>query len=973
MATDTSTQQPDTSSNPNTPSVPPMSMEAFAAGVKTRIPQLSAVPDDMVVKRVLELHPELSQHVVIGEPRRAVKRDRNPTLEQSMFKFFENHPTMRENLPYLTESLLGAGKGSQIPEAKNPVPRMLRGIPAMLNPIPQEEEEEHVMEVGIPPQAYRLAKSMVQQLGQIREDAWNSFDWKAIIKNAIEGPGKHKAVIQFKEGSGGGPQFAHAVAELATLMYMTLHGSGKTEEAAASAGQTSRNLRSGVQLRAQESVGTGASLAEETANKAVEGTEKYNADELARYEAEKGKHEAATSAAQQHNADIDEKFKTKVERLNQDYDQKIADVRKTHADNVKVRDQKVADLQAQHKAAVEYARKDWVQDAKELRGKEREQAKIEGKRTAIEAGKKKLTERLMDNVRETHAKVRKSLDNRWGQLKEDIGKDATVKVVDDTPEIPDEGAEEVTPRAPSIIKSIESGRAMLAGVPADLKIFNDIIKEITEKDVAEGEGGKAERVPKSTIPFDDARTQFSALGEKAYSASGIQRKALFEVYNAYDRALNETANAAGQGAAYKALKRDWSNYMHDWHDMSQMKYGRVVGEKGGGAAKVVPGSPLARAMRATLPQDLQDLALGRYSDPLLAVMARYRAYGASPELMGMMRKLERDEAALPKTKPVSGLETRTYPGAGPTAGIRVPARPDLPAPKAEPAAVPPPTEEVGALEADRAKKLERATQDKPEHVPLPDEPRLPDIHERPSMDQIVDNLRKAKAERLKKHTREESTITRHDLTMLGVAAAAAKYFTGHLSYAATYLGIRFGWNWILNTAEGKQFLLKVTPKDMEVMNDIYKRLPAEKVEAQNGIMAGIIDSMNKGQPVPPPQTFEKFLTKEQTQQLMKILADRKAKGVQTPIVKPEPNTPPSGSTGATPPSPKAAEIGVDAMQQASVSALQDYFNDKISIGDYKERLRKSFMNASEEKLDELARKAEQFKADRERIRKSAQR
>ena len=211
MATDTSTQQPDTSSNPNTPSVPPMSMEAFAAGVKTRIPQSSAVPDDMVVKRVLELHPELSQHVVIGEPRKALKRDRTPTADQSIQKFFENHPILRE-------SLLGTGLAAGIPESKHPVKDIGKGVLAMANPVPQDQAETEAFAAGIPPQAYRLAKSMVQQTGQFSKEAWDSVDWKATWENAKAGPSKtHNTLLQFKEGSGGGPQFAHAVAGLATM------------------------------------------------------------------------------------------------------------------------------------------------------------------------------------------------------------------------------------------------------------------------------------------------------------------------------------------------------------------------------------------------------------------------------------------------------------------------------------------------------------------------------------------------------------------------------------------------------------------------------------------------------------------------------------------------------------------------------------------------------------------------------------
>src|SRR5208282_550378 len=187
-------------------------------------------------------------------------------------------------------------------------------------------------------------------------------------------------------------------------------------------------------------------------------------------------------------------------------------------------------------------------------------------------------------------------------------------------------------KAPSIYQSIEQSRAMLAGVPADLKIFNDLVKEITEKgEQVETESGDLQNVPKESIPFDDARTQFSAVGEKAYAADGNLRRVLFNVYEAYDKALSATAVEAGQGKVYAALKNDWKRYMQDWHDMRSMATG---------------GSPLARLYRTV---DLPVVAanvLGKFGDRLFDTFARYRTLGADPALLGTVRRLSKEEQAV---------------------------------------------------------------------------------------------------------------------------------------------------------------------------------------------------------------------------------------------------------------------------------------------------------------------------------------
>ncbi|HXN71566.1 MAG TPA: hypothetical protein VN861_03320 [Candidatus Acidoferrales bacterium] len=277
------------------------------------------------------------------------------------------------------------------------------------------------------------------------------------------------------------------------------------------------------------------------------------------------------------------------------------------------------------------AKTEFTDKLSEHRAGKVEASRIETQHEGLKRAQAAAAEKAIENAKSTHKAVRSALDQRWNGLREKVGVDAPVE-------------------APPLYSAVESGRAMLAGVPADLKIFNDIVKEVTEKgEKVENERGELQGVPKQSIPFDDARTQYSVIGEKAYAADGIVRKALFQLYDAYDKALNVTANKAGAGADYTALKRDWKSYMQDWHDMS----GQATG-----------GSPLARLYRAN-PTDVdvaKGIASGKFGNRLLQTMGKYRKFGADPELAQSMRKYVAVEKALPNKVKVPPKPEYTSPG-----------------------------------------------------------------------------------------------------------------------------------------------------------------------------------------------------------------------------------------------------------------------------------------------------------------------
>ena len=657
---------------PDKVSTAPLSIPDFATKIRKRDARLTPdlVDDATLVRKVLERKPELAKYVQSSVPRKSLKRDRTPSVDQQTQKFFENHPVVRE-------SALGAFSGLGIPETQHPVWDMLKGVKDTVTNPPTMPDEKAFAAAGGGPMlpVYRMAKGLVQQTYGFGQEAFDSVDWQSALKN--------KKLPEFKEGSGGGPQFAHGLAGMATMIASVLTGGKKVPEAGEAvvrAGEKVAKVPESVTVTAQRSAETGPALAKKVASKTIE----------------------------ERAAAIDQDVK---------------------------------------------ARQAWVQKAHESKNMAREQAKVAARKEALEHAQKSYADLIKDNVKQAHDTVRGILNDRWSKLREAVGVDRGVQ-------------------APGIYQSIEQSRGMLAGVPADLKIFNDLIKEITEKgEQVETEAGDLQRVPKESIPFDDARTQFSAVGEKAYTAEGNLRRALFNVYEAYDQALSKTATEAGQGKVYAGLKADWKSYMQDWHDMRSMATG---------------GSPLARVYRAVDRPVVAANVLGKFSDRLVATLARYKKYGAEPNLMAKFRNLAQEEKSLPK--------------------VKVPAMP------------------------------ERITEAPPHPV---------------TVDQLVEDLKKAKVEGAEKTAESMKKVSSHEGTLgligaYGVGGSLLGLSGAHMWYAIPYTIVKAGKMFFAHSDAARSWLSKVTPQDIAAIKEVMAKAPEHAVDIQQGIADGLVEKAKRG-------------------------------------------------------------------------------------------------------------------------------
>ena len=646
MADDSTNAQvkPDTLPN-QSPAL--LTIPQLAYGIKQRIPELQSLPDAAVARRALETHPELIHSIRTFEPRGRMREQQAPS----------GSPPETE-----IKTILGNKQFKDLSASEK-----ARVLALGFRAYAQREQYKAADSTGWLSRATHWVKSLMGETGGLAISATGAMAEPKTAATAATGiidPAIPATIFaaqgglalpgQIKEARAH-PTPENVQAPLATGGMVAAGTAGAVEGAQRVGPAVTEKVSTGARIVSQEIAGAGRERVQgEIREHGVRVQEREAAHEAEVRRVAESNAEAANAHSKEvervasENAEATAAYREKLADSIAEHDAKVEAIKKQYANDVAARERKIAELNAQHADKVAKARAEWVQKAYESKQAGRELAKVEARREALKHGQDAYTKLVDENVKATHKAVRGALDERWNGLREKVGVDAPVK-------------------APPLYDAVEKGRAMLAGVPADLKIFNDIVKEITEKgEKVETEEGELRSVPKESIPFDDARTQFSAIGEKAYAAEGNLRRALFTLYDAYDKGLNATADAAGAGKEYGALKGDWKNYMQDWHDMRSQATG---------------GSPLARLYRAVDDPIVAAQVVGKFGDRLLETFARYDKYGAAPTLMSKLRNLNAVAKSLPKVK------VPAMPGK-----LETPAAPKLPGEVEPPEMVAPPKE-----------------------------------------------------------------------------------------------------------------------------------------------------------------------------------------------------------------------------------------------------------------------------------------
>src|SRR6266481_2442285 len=255
-------------------------------------------------------------------------------------------------------------------------------------------------------------------------------------------------------------------------------------------------------------------------------------------------------------------------------------------------------------------RAQWAEKTYGAKKSEANQIAASNKKAVLDRSANEYGKLAQQNISDVHQTVRERLDSRWNDFREKMS-----------------GAVD---RKQDIAKIINDASEKLRGTPADLKQFKDLTRELgVEADVSGelADTGEAALHEEPTVPVETLRVHSSAIGERlaAGDLPGNVYQALKAAKEGIEGRIERLAESRNQGDIYRSLKRDWANYMSDWHDLRSIAGGK--------------GSALARALRVPKPEFLQNLMMGKSGDLLLEDLGKYRDAGARPELARQTRVL----------------------------------------------------------------------------------------------------------------------------------------------------------------------------------------------------------------------------------------------------------------------------------------------------------------------------------------------
>ncbi len=552
------------------------------------------------------------------------------------------------------ESILGAAGGFGIPETMNPVSDLASGVASLGAPL-QTTGEKVALGLGVPPPLYRMARGLGQGVVQAGTDI-----------------GTGLAKMSLGE-EGGGEQAAHGGGQAVGILASLRAGReapealDATEQAAAA---TSRKAQSAVRIPAQEIAGAGKEpvLAAEQARKVA----------VAR---QQGSFEARTQAAADANKQAIADHQAKVDAINASHQEKLQSAKADYDLAVEEHKRATAADKAAYADKVSKMRQEWVEKSYAAEKAADDAAKIQGQRDTLQRGQDAYAQSIADNAKQTHDAVRTGLNDRWNQLRDQVG----------------EGTPLNSERLADAIDTAKN--KYLLGAPADLKQFKELVGQMTDEDagVIDAGGGETEPILRP-LSWEEGRVHSTNLGERLASGElpGNVKRAVGYVRDALEGELGKAADAAGVGKEYSALKGDWHQYMDDWHDMSSVATG---------------GSPLARVLRAQDPGFVASAVLGKAGDRLISTMAKYRDAGANPALMAKLRQLNETAKGLPTVKVPAAPKRLAIPPPPEVAAapeIKAVKPPNIPPPPSAKVVLPPePIPQVSPKEV-RLRKLEQA-------------------------------------------------------------------------------------------------------------------------------------------------------------------------------------------------------------------------------------------------------------------------
>lgn len=336
-------------------------------------------------------------------------------------------------------------------------------------------------------------------------------------------------------------------------------------------------------------------------------------------------------------ADIDREYKKAQQKASEKHRAEVAEIKQKHADDVTSRETKIAESRAAYDEGIAKAHEEWARKAREARA---EVAGVEADvshRKTLEGGQVEYGRLALDNLQSAYDRIGESFRARWKSQSALVGDHAKV----DT--------------AP-LLAAVQDARSMLAGTPESAAIINQIEKVVADpKSFTDTPEGPVPN-PGPPLTWDVARTNAHAMFDAASNATDANmRRALFHVYDAYDKQLQAAAEQAGversramrdptgmsapndadlaagrkATADYVKLKQDWRQFKTDWDDA---------------------GSPLKAARQAKGPRDLAKKLKADADNRIGEALGRYTRYRAEPKLVAEIRRLGDEIDNIPRPK-----------------------------------------------------------------------------------------------------------------------------------------------------------------------------------------------------------------------------------------------------------------------------------------------------------------------------------
>jgi hypothetical protein len=251
-----------------------------------------------------------------------------------------------------------------------------------------------------------------------------------------------------------------------------------------------------------------------------------------------------------------------------------------------------------------------------------QQALLASRKEALEKGAQELQPRLQQHVAEVHDAVLNDLNQQWDVVRQ--------------------GVKNITANPNTISTSLAKSNKLVSAPNIDL--FNKVVGD------AMGEANPAR------MGWADIQALYTNLGNRL--AKGGLPGDVWRGLSAYQDGVGDEmetmANAGGVKKELVAVKKGWGRYMNDF------KNTRVAVAKGG--------SPLAHSLQASDPGAAVQHFEGDAGDRATQTLAKYKKYGARPELAQKYRNVVEmaseapaggKDVKMPKLKQEPGVDTES--------------------------------------------------------------------------------------------------------------------------------------------------------------------------------------------------------------------------------------------------------------------------------------------------------------------------